>query len=148
MFRREMLGTLTLTAAGSACAIGRVARAGHEDHHDEVHESCFKNFQACKWKCDLAFHHCYANLAEGDKAYAKALHLVADCAAFCDLSATLIARRSPLVPHAKSWCALACQDCGTECDKFTERELNDCAGLPRLRGHLPFDGQVPGGNRH
>jgi hypothetical protein len=127
MIRREMLGALSVSAAGLVGAIGRGARGGHENLRDEVHRSCFTNWQACKRECHLAVHHCYAKLTEGDKAYAKALQLVADCAAFCVLSATLIARRSPLVAHACSACALACQDCGTECDKLKERELNDCA---------------------
>jgi hypothetical protein len=86
-----------------------------------------KNFQACKRECDQAFHHCHGKLAKGEKGYAKALHLVADCAAFCDLSATLIARRSPLMLHARAACAEACQDCRAGCDKFNGLELKDCA---------------------
>jgi hypothetical protein len=61
------------------------------------------------------------------KEYAWALHLVTDCAAFCDLSATLIARQSPLMVHACAACAKACQDCGAECDKFTDVALKECA---------------------
>jgi hypothetical protein len=107
--------------------IGRVARAEDEDHPDEVHESCLNDCQACKRECDQAFHHCRGKLAKGAKGYGNALHLVADCADFCDLSATLIARRSPLMVHACAACAEACQDCGVECDKFNDQELKDCA---------------------
>jgi hypothetical protein len=127
MVRRELLGALSITAAGLLGAIGRVARADHENHHDEVHESCLKNCLACKLECDQAFHHCTAALAEGKKEYARALHLVADCAAFCDLSATLIARHSSLMVHACAACASACQECGSECDKFNMPKLKDCA---------------------
>jgi len=127
MIRRELLGALGITAAGLAGAIGRVARADQEDHHDEVHESCLKNCQACERECDEAFHHCYARLAEGKKEYAKVLHLVADCAGFCDLSATLMARRSSLMVHACAACAAACQACGAECDQYNEPKLKDCA---------------------
>ena len=80
--------------------IGRAARAENEDHRDQVHESCLKNCQACKRECDQAFHYCHGKLAKGEKGFANALHLVADCPAFCDLSATLMARRSPLMVYA------------------------------------------------
>jgi hypothetical protein len=127
MIRRELFGALGITAAGLAGAIGRSARADEQDHHDEVHEGCLKNCQACKRECDEAFHFCYSVLAEGKKEYAKALHLVADCAPFCDLSAALIARRSTLMTVACEACAHACQACGNECEKFTDPDLKDCA---------------------
>jgi hypothetical protein len=127
MIRRELFGALSVTAAGLMGAIGRVAQAGDQDHHDEVHEGCLKNCQACKRECDEAFHFCASELAGGKKEYAGALHLVADCAAFCDLSATLIARQSQLMVHACAACAKACQDCGAECDKFTDAALKECA---------------------
>jgi hypothetical protein len=122
-----LLGALSVTAAGLLGTVGRVAQAGQQDHHDEVHESCLKNCQACERECDEAFHFCASELAEGKKEYARALHLVADCAAFCDLSATLIARRSPLMNFACEGCAQACQVCGAECDKFKDAELKECA---------------------
>ncbi|MFI5458734.1 MAG: hypothetical protein ACHRXM_25175 [Isosphaerales bacterium] len=58
MIRRELLGALSITAAGLVGAIGGVARADQEDHHDEVHEGCLNKCQACKRECDEAFHHC------------------------------------------------------------------------------------------
>jgi hypothetical protein len=127
MIRRDLLGAVSITAAGLVGAFGRTAQADNQDHHDEVHENCLKNCQACKRECDEAFHLCYSALADGKKEYASALHLVADCAAFCDLSSTLIARRSPLMTHACAACAQACQVCGAECDKFKEAGLKDCA---------------------
>jgi hypothetical protein len=126
MIRREILGALSITAAGLVGAIGRVARADQEGHHDEAHENCFTNCQACKRKCDEAFHFCSDALAQGEREYAKPLHLVADCAAFCGLSATLIARRSPLMALACAACAEACKVCGTECDKFEAPALKEC----------------------
>jgi hypothetical protein len=125
--RRALLGALSITATGWVGVIGRAARAENEDHRDQVHESCLKNCQACKRECDQAFHYCHGKLAKGEKGYANALHLVADCPAFCDLSATLMARRSPLMVYACAACAEACQDCGAECDKFNDQELKDCA---------------------
>jgi hypothetical protein len=129
MIRRELLGAMSITAAGLASAIGRVARAAdNQDRHNELHESCLKNCQVCKRECDEAFHACYSALADGKKEYARALHLVTDCAAFCDLSATLIARQSPLMTHACAACAEACRLCAAECDdKSNDAALKDCA---------------------
>jgi hypothetical protein len=65
-------------------------------------------------------------VAEGKKEHAKALHLVADCARFCDLSADLIASQSPLMVHACLACAEACKACATECDRFDSAEMKSC----------------------
>ena len=65
-------------------------------------------------------------LAQGKKEHAKALHLVADCAKFCDLSADLIANQSPLMAHACAACAEACKECAAECDKFDSAEMKAC----------------------
>jgi hypothetical protein len=132
MDRRALLGALSITATGWVGVIGRAARAENEDQRDQVHESCRKNCQACKRECDQAFHYRRGKLAKGEKGYANALHLVADCTAFCDLSATLMARRSPLMVYAFAAFAEACQDCGAECDKFKDQELKDCAKTCRV----------------
>jgi hypothetical protein len=138
MVRRELLGTLTITALGLGHAVGRVAGTESEHHRDEVHEACLKHCQACKRECDQAFHDCYTKLAERDKQCAEALHFVADCAALCDLSGTLIARRSPLILRARAAHAEACQDCGAGYDTFNGPELKhrakncrDCEGACR-----------------
>jgi hypothetical protein len=131
MVRRELLGALSVTVAGLAGAIGRVARADGEAQQDDVHELCLKNCQACKRECDETFHECAAAVAEGKKEFARALSRVADCALFCDLSATLIARHSPLMIHACAACAAACQVCGGECDQLSAPKLKECAKVCR-----------------
>jgi hypothetical protein len=45
MIRRELLGALSVTAAGLVGAIGRIARADQDEHHGEVHERCLKHCQ-------------------------------------------------------------------------------------------------------
>jgi hypothetical protein len=127
MLRRDLLGALSMSAVGLASAVGRSAGAEHEDHHDNLYESCLKNCQACKRACDETFHQCTEALAQGKREYAKALHLVADCSEFCDLSATVMGRRSSLMVAACAACAKACQDCGAECDQFDIPALKDCA---------------------
>ena len=66
-----------------------------------------------------------AGSLEFKKEHAKALHLVADCAKFCDLSADLIANQSPLMAHSCAACAEACKACAAECDKFDSPEYQE-----------------------
>lgn len=66
-------------------------------------------------------------MALGKKEHAKALRLVADCAKFCGLSASLIANQSPLMTYACAACAEACNACAKECDKFDSAEMKACA---------------------
>jgi hypothetical protein len=127
MLRRDVLGALSVTAAGIAGAVSRTASADDQSHNDEVYEHCLKNCLACKHACDETFHECTEALAQGKREYAKALRLVADCAQFCDLLATVMGRRSSLMVAACSACAKACQDCGAECDQFDIPALKDCA---------------------
>jgi hypothetical protein len=132
MKRREMLGTLGATAVGLLVASGSQARAQHEGHHDKMHESCLKACQDCSRKCNEAFHHCYEQVAQGRGEHAKALHLVADCAKFCDLSASLLASRSPLMRHACAACSEACKACAVECQKFDSQAMKDCVKACRV----------------
>jgi uncharacterized protein YukE len=129
MDRREVLSVLGASAAGLVAMTGSTARAQHEGHHhrDKVHEDCLKACEACERSCNETFHLCYTQVAQGMKEHAKALHLVADCAKFCDLSADLIANQSPLMAHACAACAEACKACATECDKFDSPEMKACA---------------------
>ena len=126
MIRRELLGVLGATAAGLAAVTGRSARADHEGHDDKAHADCLKACQDCSRECNETFHHCYEQLAQGKKEHAKALHLVADCAKFCNLSADLVANKSPLMVHACAACAEACKACAAECDKFEAPQMKEC----------------------
>jgi hypothetical protein len=126
MDRRELLGALGATATGLLIATGNEARAQHEGHHDKMYEDCLKANQDCSRKCNETFHHCYEQVAQGKREHAKALHLVADCAKFCDLSASLTANRSPLMVHACAACAEACKTCAAECQKFDSPLMQDC----------------------
>ena len=124
MDRRELLGVLG--AAGLVAVIDLKAHAQHEGHRGKVYEDCLKACEACERSCNETFHYCYTQVAAGKKEYAKALHLVADCAKFCDLSADLIASQSPLMVHACLACAEACKACATECDKLDSAEMKSC----------------------
>jgi hypothetical protein len=134
MDRRELLGALGATAAGLLIASGHEVRAQHEHaghHHNPMHEDCLKACQGCAKACDEAFHHCTTQVAEGKKEHAKALQYVADCAKFCDLSAGMVARHSPLMAHACAACAEACKDCAAECEKLDSQPMRDCVAACR-----------------
>jgi len=121
-----MLGGLGATTAGLLVATSNNARAQHEGHHDKTHEDCLKASQDCSRECNESFHHCYEQVAQGKKDHAKALHLVADCARFCDLSATLVANRSSLMIHACAACTEACKACAAECETLDSPHMRDC----------------------
>lgn len=128
MQRRELLGAFGATAAGLvAASASRAQKTEHHHHHDGEHADCLAACQACERACNETFHHCYSMLAEGKKEHAKALHLVADCARFCNLSGTLVANQSPLMVHACAACAEACKACAAECGKFDSAEMKACA---------------------
>jgi hypothetical protein len=58
----------------------------------------------------MAYHHCLDQVAEGKRDHAKPLRYSADCSGFCSLSASNIARHSPLM-------ALSCESCGQACQE-------------------------------
>ncbi len=130
MDRREMFGVLGTTAAGLLAVSGRAAGSDNDgQRHSDAHEDCIRTCQECARSCNETFHHCYEQVAEGKKEHAKALHLVADCAKFCDLSSDLMANGSPLMAISCAACAEACKACAAECDKFAESEMKDCAKM-------------------
>ena len=125
MDRRELLGAVGAAAAGLV-ATGRAGAAPTHDR-DKAHEDCLKACTHCKEECDAMFHHCLGELAAGKATHAKTLQLAADCAAFCDLSATMIARMSPLMVESCRACAEACAACAAACGKFDSAEMRACA---------------------
>ncbi len=130
MDRRKLFGVLGTTAGGLLAATGRIAGADHKaQRHSEAHEDCIRTCQECSRSCNETFRHCYEQVAEGKKEHAKALHLVADCAKFCNLSSDLMANGSLLMAFSCAACAEACKACAAECDKFAESEMKDCAKM-------------------
>jgi len=133
MDRREMLGMLGAGAAGLA-ALNAQADEKSEDHCcelDQVHADCLKACSDCAKACDQTFHHCYMQLAQGKKEHAMALHLSSDCAGFCGLSASMIAKHSPLMMHSCEACAEACKATAAEVGRFDSAEMK--AAVQKLR---------------
>jgi len=69
----------------------------------------------CEAACNAMFHHCISLASQGKTAHAKMGQMAVDCAAFCALSATMIARHSALMIESCRACAEACRRCADEC---------------------------------
>jgi hypothetical protein len=125
--RRELLGALGTGAAGMAFLTNRseaVAgqapapkdeHAGHDPRHAAIMRECDEACGHCEATCNMAFHHCITQTAAGKVEHAKMAQLVIDCAAFCTLSAAMIARHSPLMAESCRACEAACRRCAEEC---------------------------------
>ncbi len=137
--RRELLGTLGAGAAGLAFLTHRTEAAGQapaignpHDEHDPRHAAMLKECDEacghCEAACNAAFHHCITQSAAGKTEHAKMAQLVIDCAAFCTLSAAMIARRSSLMVESCRACAEACRRCAEECGSAqTDEMMKACA---------------------
>jgi hypothetical protein len=126
--RRELLGVLGTGAAGLAFLTNRSeaagqgqapapgdAPAGHDPRHAAIMKECDEACGHCEATCNMAFHHCITQAAAGKAEHAKMAQLVIDCAAFCTLSAAMIARHSPLMAESCRACEEACRRCAEEC---------------------------------
>jgi hypothetical protein len=74
--------------------------------------------------CVIECNHCAAAcLEEKDvKMLAKCIKLDIDCAAICQLMASLVARGSEHGNHLLKECAEVCEACAAECEKHTHME--------------------------
>jgi hypothetical protein len=129
MDRRELLGLLGVGTAGLFLAEGAVAQA--DDKEGGKMEGHIKTIGECVRVCNEAAHHCLGKLREESvqnrEHHAKAHELTMDCQAFCVLTATLMARSSPLVQYAHQACAEACRCCADECEKGQGEIMKTCA---------------------
>jgi hypothetical protein len=132
MKRREMLGAIGAGTAGLAALAAATPVLAQQEkerphHYDKVHEDCLKACTDCARTCNETFHHCYMQVAEGKRDHAKPLHLVSDCVGFCSLSASLIAKHSPLMAYSCNSCAEACQVTAAEVERFETPEMQAAA---------------------
>jgi hypothetical protein len=130
--RRELLGALGTGAAGLALiAKGSQAAdptsAQDDPKHAGMQKSCYDACNECALACNKAFHHCVQQASAGKPRHATVAQTVADCAAFCALSAELIARRSTMMVFSCQGCADACRRCARDCESFdTDLEMKIC----------------------
>ncbi len=133
MHRRELLGWMGTGAAGLFVAGRNEAQAQEHDHEHANHklDEHLKILGECIRACNEASHHCLEHLKTGTgehrEHHAKAHELALDCQEFCVLTATLMARSSPLARFAHQACAEACGCCAEECEKGHGDIMKECA---------------------
>ena len=131
-----MLGVLGATAGALAAGASSAVYADEPPMHDhgKMHISCLESCGHCSAVCNETASHCLSMLAAGKgdaKYHAQAHSLAADCAMFCSLSATMIARKSELMVESCRACAAACNACAQECEKSNAKEMKVCADACR-----------------
>ncbi len=130
MDRRELLAVLGAGAAGLVALRGGQAHAGNEGPHDDHIETLGE----CARMCDEAAQHCLDELRKGGKHaedHARAHKAAMDCRAFCTLTATLMARKSPMAKYAHLGSVAACRDCAAACEDCQHSIMKECAKLCR-----------------
>ena len=130
--RREVLGALGTGAAGLAFVASKTevaaGQSGEDDpKHAGMRNSCCDACGECAKACNKAFHHCVEQAAAGKSRHAKMAQIVADCAAFCALSAEMINRQSAMMVSSCRACAEVCRQCAQECQTFdTDLDMKIC----------------------
>ncbi len=93
------------------------------------HEKIILELNACINECNHCFNEC---LNEKDvKMLAKCIQLNLECADFCQLSSTLIARNSEQAHEMLLLCAKVCERCADECVKHQNDHCKHCAEVCR-----------------
>ncbi|MHB1560523.1 MAG: four-helix bundle copper-binding protein [Isosphaeraceae bacterium] len=125
MDRRELMGVLGDAAAGLAAVTG--GRAVAQEAGGDMHDRCAKDCATAMVACNKGFHHCYRQVAEGNREHAKTMHMCVDCADICGTAAALVARMSPLMAHTCRAAADCCEGLIAQCDKLDDLEMKGVA---------------------
>ena len=130
MDRRELLGAVTLGAAGFV-ALGSsrtvaAAPLADDPKMKRMMDDCLKACKSCASLCEETFHHCFGLVMLGKKEHARAAEYALDCADFCALSVKMMLRQSDLMTASCGACAEACKKCGDECAKFDGELMKKC----------------------
>jgi hypothetical protein len=130
--RRELLGALGTGAASvaflpTATATANSALDERDSKNAAMKKSCCDACANCAEACNKAYHYCLEQASAGKARHAKIAQTIADCAAFCGLSAALISRQSALMAYSCRACADACHRCAQECESFdTDVDVKIC----------------------
>jgi len=121
--RRDLLGALGTGAAGLALLARNSAAATDDSEkssskHAAMMKDCYEACDHCAAACQKAFHHCITQASSGKLSHARMAQTAADCAAFCSLSADLLARHSAFMALSCQACGEACRRCAQECESF------------------------------
>ena len=129
--RRNLVGSVAAGAAGIALGVGRASAqnpsTGDQPQHEGMWKACCETCDSCAKACNKAFHHCMTQVAKGKAEHGRAAQSTADCAEFCTLSATMLARDSSLAMISCAACADACKRCAQDCESFdSDLEMKMC----------------------
>ena len=129
--RRNLIGSAAAAATGIALAGSRAnaqnPAGGDQAHSDAMWKMCCNTCDDCAKACNKAFHHCVTQAGMGKAPHARTAQITADCAAFCELSAQMLARNSVLAMLSCQACADACKRCAQECESFdSDLEMKMC----------------------
>jgi hypothetical protein len=121
--RRDLLGALGTGAAGLALLARNSAAATDDSEesnskHAAMMKDCDEACGHCAAACQKAFHHCIIQASSGKLNHARMAQTAADCAAFCSLSAELLARHSAFMALSCQACGEACLRCARDCEPF------------------------------
>lgn len=120
--RREWLGALGTGTAGLTLLTNRAEAVEDEHGHAAILKECAEACGHCEAACNEAFHHCVSAAGAGKAEHARMAQMVVDCAAFCTLSAAMIARHSSLMIASCRACAEACEKCARDCSPHASGE--------------------------
>lgn len=89
--------------------------------------SLLHTIQHCAATCDHMITHLLCH--EDVNLRRQQLLLLRDCADICHLTASLIARNSPMARMMAHICAHICERCGNECAKYPDHHSQHCARI-------------------
>jgi hypothetical protein len=157
--RRDLLGALGTGAAGLAL-LTRNSTAATDDSqqsdskHAKMMKECDEACGHCEATCLEAFHHCITQASAGKVNHARMAKTAADCAAFCSLSAEMIASHSSFMALSCHACGQACSRCAQDCESFgndpqmkacmtaCQKCEESCRNMVRMMGADPANSSV------
>lgn len=93
---------------------------------DQKMERCIDECHECAKSCHESMPHCLE--LGGEHASGDHVGLLADCAAVCEVTASIMAHGGPLMQSAARLCAEACRLCQESCEQFPDDEMmRECA---------------------
>jgi hypothetical protein len=157
MIGRREFGMLGVSAAAAAfsgslrAADDRPRQDAHsDDAHADVMDACAEACSDCQRACDACATHCAMMVTEGKQEHAVTLATCLDCADYCAAASRITARKGPFAGLICESCAVACDRCAKECEKFPmDKHMTACAEECRkcekaCKSMLPHVGHAAG----
>jgi hypothetical protein len=94
--------------------------------HEQEMERCIDECHKCAKSCHGSMSHCLE--LGGEHASAHHIGLLADCAAICEVTASVMAHGGPLMARTAQLCVEACRSCQESCEQFPDdATMRECA---------------------